>query len=56
VKGLPIHTLSRGRFVMQARKLVEDARGHGRSVHTVQKMPPPVPRRQDQSLAAALAR
>ncbi|MGL5114476.1 MAG: allantoinase AllB [Beijerinckiaceae bacterium] len=55
VKGLPIHTLSRGRFVMKARKLVEEARGTGRSVHAVQRMPAPAPRRIDESLAAVLA-
>src|SRR6202023_2320302 len=32
VKGLPIHTLVRGRFVMRARQLVADTRGWGRSV------------------------
>jgi dihydroorotase len=56
VTGLPIHTLSRGRFVMRGRKLVEDAKGHGRSVHTIQHMPPPIPLRSDQSLAAVLDR
>ncbi len=54
VKGLPVHTISRGRFVMKARKLVQEARGHGRSVHEVQRMPKPEPLRTDQSLAAAL--
>src|SRR5712675_2433466 len=38
VKGLPIHTLVRGRFVMRDRTLVEGTRGHGRSVHTIQRM------------------
>jgi dihydroorotase len=56
VKGLPVHTLSRGRFVMKGRKLVEEARGRGRSVHTLQQMPPPAPLRRGESLAAALAR
>jgi dihydroorotase len=54
VKGLPVHTLSRGRFVMRARKLVAGMEGHGRSVHSIQEMPPPQPLRADQSLAAIL--
>ena len=41
VKGLPIHTLVRGRFVMKDRKLVPDTKGWGRSVHTIQEMPAP---------------
>jgi dihydroorotase len=40
IKGLPIHTLVRGRFVMKNRTLVTDTRGWGRSVHTIQAMPP----------------
>jgi dihydroorotase len=54
VTGLPVHTLSRGRFVMKARKLVEDTAGHGRSVHTIQKMPPAQPLRTGQSLSEVL--
>jgi dihydroorotase len=54
VKGLPIHTLSRGRFVMRGRKLVEATAGHGRSVHTIQRMPPAVPLRTEQSLGELL--
>ncbi|MFA6264951.1 MAG: allantoinase AllB [Pseudolabrys sp.] len=42
VKGLPIHTLVRGRFVMKDRKLIADTKGWGRSVHTIQAMPAPV--------------
>ena len=49
VKGLPIHTLVRGRFVMRDRTLVEGTRGHGRSVHTIQQMPAPAPRNTDQT-------
>ena len=45
VKGLPIHTLVRGRFVMKDRTLVSGTRGWGRSVHAIQKMPPPRIRR-----------
>jgi dihydroorotase len=52
VKGLPVHTLVRGRFVMRERTLMEDARGWGRSVHAIQQTPPPVIRNADQTLAA----
>ena len=41
IKGLPVHTLVRGRFVMKNRILMEGARGWGRSVHTIQNMPAP---------------
>jgi dihydroorotase len=54
VCGLPLHTLVRGRFVMRDRKLVEDSRGWGRSVHAIQQMPQPVPRHTDQTMAAVL--
>jgi dihydroorotase len=50
VKGLPVHTLVRGRFVMRERTLMEDARGWGRSVHPIQQMPLPVIRNADQTL------
>jgi dihydroorotase len=40
VKGLPIHTLVRGRFAMKDRRLCAEARGWGRSVHTIQRMSP----------------
>jgi dihydroorotase len=56
VKGLPIHTLVRGRFVMRERRLVEDTRGWGRSVHAIQRMPKPSPRNTDQTMAAIVAR
>src|SRR5437764_2523057 len=49
-KGLPIHTLVRGRFVMRDRALVEDTRGHGRSVHLIQRMGDPAPRNLDQTM------
>jgi dihydroorotase len=42
VKGLPIHTIVRGRFVMKDRKLVSATKGWGRSVHAIQAMPAPV--------------
>lgn len=43
VQGYPVHTLLRGRFVMQHGKLVEDSVGWGRSVKTIQAMPTPRP-------------
>jgi dihydroorotase len=52
VKGLPLHTLVRGRFVMRDRKLMPDARGWGRSVHAIQRMPPPAVRHADETMAA----
>jgi dihydroorotase len=54
IKGLPIHTLVRGHFVMRDRTLVEATRGHGRSVHTIQEMPVPSPRNTDQTMEAIL--
>jgi len=44
VQGYPVHTLLRGRFVMQHGKLVQDAVGWGRSVKRIQAMPAPQPR------------
>jgi allantoinase len=44
VQGYPVHTLLRGRFVMQHGKLVQDAVGWGRSVKRIQAMPTPQPR------------
>jgi dihydroorotase len=52
VKGLPVHTLVRGRFVMRDRALMQDARGWGRSVHAIQQMPPPAIRNADQTMEA----
>jgi allantoinase len=43
VQGYPVHTLLRGRFVMQHGKLVPDAVGWGRSVKRIQAMPAPRP-------------
>jgi dihydroorotase len=54
VKGLPVHTIVRGRFVMRDRTLVEGTRGHGRSVHTIQQMPAAAPRNTDQTMEAIL--
>lgn len=39
VKGLPVHTIVRGRFVMRDRQLIDATRGWGRSVHSLQHMP-----------------
>ena len=50
VTGLPIHTLVRGRFVMRDRTLIEATRGHGRSVHTLQRMAPGAARNTDQTM------
>jgi dihydroorotase len=50
VKGLPIHTLVRGRFVMKDRTLVTETKGWGRSVHTIQKMPKPTVRHAEHSM------
>ena len=50
VKGVPVHTLVRGRFVMRDRTLVAATRGHGRSVHTIQQMPAAAPRNTDQTM------
>lgn len=55
VKGVPIHTLVRGRFVMRDRALCTDARGHGRNVRRIQKMPTPAPRHLDQTTEAICA-
>ena len=52
VQGLPLHTLVRGRFVMKDRALVPATRGWGRSVHTIQAMPPPAIRHADTTLHA----
>src|SRR5882724_10734521 len=51
VKGLPVHTLVRGRFVMRDRALLDGTRGWGRSVHAIQKMPAAAPRNTDQTMA-----
>jgi dihydroorotase len=50
--ALPIHTIVRGRFVMKNRVLNEQARGTGRSVHAIQKMPTPAPKNTDATMAA----
>ncbi len=52
VKGLPIHTLVRGRFAMRDRTLIAETRGWGRSVHTIQEMPKAEPRNTDKTMSA----
>ncbi|SDZ24881.1 dihydroorotase [Variovorax sp. YR266] len=54
VKGYPLHTLLRGRFVMREGKLVSDAVGWGRTVKGVQKMPTPKPRNTEHYSSAIL--
>jgi len=49
-KGMPIHTIVRGRFVMKDRSLVPGTKGRGRSVHTVQRMPEPAVRHAETSM------
>ncbi|MFP4361538.1 MAG: dihydroorotase [Alphaproteobacteria bacterium] len=50
--GAPVHTLVRGRFVQRDRTPVAGMSGHGRQVSDIQRMPAPVPRHTDQTLAA----
>jgi len=52
VKGLPVHTLVRGRFVMRDRILLVETRGWGRSVHTIQQMPAAAVRNADETMRA----
>jgi dihydroorotase len=52
LKGLPLHTLVRGRFVMRDRSLVTDTRGFGRSVHAIQQMQRPAPKNIEQTMEA----
>jgi dihydroorotase len=52
VKGLPIHTLVRGRFIMRDRVLQADSAGWGRSVHAIQSMPLARPRNTDATMQA----
>jgi dihydroorotase len=54
VKGLPLHTLVRGRFVMKDRALVDGVRGTGRSVHNIQRMPVPELRNTELTMQAIL--
>src|SRR5262245_47642611 len=54
VKGLPIHTIVRGRFIMRDRALMDGTRGWGRSVHTIQQMPAAMPRHTDQTMESII--
>jgi len=51
-KGLPVHTLVRGVFVMKSRELIEETSGHGRPVGRIQHMPTPAPRNLETTTAA----
>jgi len=55
IRGLPVHTLVRGRFVMKERTLVPVTKGWGQSVHTIQKMPAPVVRNGETTMRAITA-
>jgi dihydroorotase len=55
VKGLPMHTLVRGRFVMKDRTLVPGTQGWGRSVHAIQTLPPAQPKNSDQTMQAIVS-
>ncbi len=52
VRGLPVHTLVRGRFVMKDRALMTDTRGWGRSVHAIQNLPLPSLQNTDSTMQA----
>lgn len=54
VRGLPVHTLVRGRFVMKNRELIEASSGHGRPAGRVQQMPAPTPKNLEHTTAAIL--
>jgi dihydroorotase len=54
-RGMPIHTLVRGQFVMRDRILVTAARGHGLSVRRIQSMPTPSPKNLEHTTAAIIA-
>jgi dihydroorotase len=54
VRGLPLHTLVRGRFVMKDRKLVDGMQGWGHSVHTIQHMPAPHVRNADSTMQSII--
>jgi dihydroorotase len=52
--GAPVHTLVRGKFVQRNRRLVDAMAGHGRQVTSIQTMPSPVVRNEDQSMRSVL--
>ena len=55
VKGVPVHTIVRGRFVMRDRELVAATRGWGQSVKAIQAMPTPRPRNTDKTMRAIVS-
>ncbi|GAN77787.1 allantoinase AllB [Acidisphaera rubrifaciens] len=55
VQGLPLHTIVRGRFVLKDRVLQPGTCGWGRSVHSIQTMPPPKPANVQQTTTAILS-
>nr|WP_231708422.1 allantoinase AllB [Sphingomonas populi] len=55
IKGAPIHTMVRGRFVMRDQALVTEAKGHGKNVRRIQQMPAPAPRNVETTTQAILA-
>lgn len=55
VTGLPVSTMVRGKFVVRDRALV-GPKGWGRSVHTIQDMPPPNVRNSDKSMSAVTSK
>ncbi|ERJ19586.1 Dihydroorotase protein [Salinisphaera shabanensis E1L3A] len=56
VTGVPVHTLVGGRFVMRKRRLVAEARGHGRNVKRIQNMSKANIQNADRTLAAEIAK
>lgn len=52
LRGLPVHTMVRGRFVMRDRVLDQASRGWGRPVHDRQMLPPPNVRHGDNTSEA----
>ena len=54
LRGLPVHTMVRGRFVMRDRALVPDCAGWGRPVHERQAMSPPRLAHVDGTMAAII--
>jgi len=55
VKGVPLHTIVRGRFVMRDRELIAETRGWGQSVKAIQAMPTPRPRNADKTMRAIVS-
>ena len=55
VKGAPVHTLVRGRFVMRDGRLVQEASGWGKSVKSFQRMPKPQPLHQEHYIRNVLS-